>query len=154
MFHRIGRTVVRHPVWTIVAWVIAAVAIVATAPSLPSNSDESSFLPSHYESIQAANLQEKAFPAAFTPSAIVLYERTDGGVLTDTDKADVARITTELGNKKIDQVQNIVAGKPSDNGKFDIASVQMDKKSATSRSSPTRRRSCATSPRRSPRARI
>ncbi|WP_328913825.1 MULTISPECIES: MMPL family transporter [unclassified Streptomyces] len=130
MFHRIGRTVVRHPVWTIVAWVIAAVAIVATAPSLPSNSDESSFLPSHYESIQAANLQEKAFPAAFTPSAIVLYERTDGGVLTDTDKADVARITTELGNKKIDQVQNIVAGKPSDNGKFDIASVQMDKKSA------------------------
>lgn len=77
MFHRIGRAVVRHPVWTIVAWLVAAVAIVATAPSLPSNSDESSFLPSSYQSIKAMDLQEKAFPSAFTPSAIVLYQRSD-----------------------------------------------------------------------------
>ena len=77
MFHRIGRTVVRHPIWTIVAWVIATVAIVATAPSLPSNSDESSFLPKSYESIKATDLQQKAFPAQFTPSAIVLFQRAD-----------------------------------------------------------------------------
>jgi RND superfamily putative drug exporter len=129
MFHRIGRTVVRHPVWTIVAWLIAAVAIVATAPSLPSNSDESSFLPSSYESIKAMNLQEKAFPAAFTPAAIVLYERTDGGQLTAADKADISRITGELGKKKIDQVQKVVDGTVSKNGKYDTALVQMDKKS-------------------------
>ena len=59
MFHRIGRVVVRHPVWTIVAWIFAAVAIVATAPSLPSSSDQSSFLPKSYESIQAADLQQR-----------------------------------------------------------------------------------------------
>ncbi|MEE4544282.1 MMPL family transporter [Streptomyces sp. V4-01] len=130
MFHRIGRTVVRHPVWTIVAWVIAAVAIIATAPSLPSNSDESSFLPSSYESIKAMNVQEKAFPQAFTPAAIVLFERTDGAPMTAADKTDVAKITKELGAKKIDQVQSIVAGKPSKDGKYDTALVQMDKKSA------------------------
>ncbi|MBY8876883.1 MMPL family transporter [Actinacidiphila acidipaludis] len=129
MFHRIGRTVVRHPVWTIVAWVIAAVAIVATAPSLPSNSDESSFLPSSYESIKAMNLQEKAFPQAFTPAAIVLYQRTDGKPLTTADKSDVARITKGLTDKKIDQVQKIVDGSPSKDGKYDTALVQMDKKS-------------------------
>ena len=129
MFHRIGRTVVRHPVWTIVAWVIAAVAIVATAPSLPSNSDESSFLPSSYESIKAMDLQEKAFPEAFTPAAIVLYQRDDGGKLTQTDKNDIARITKELGHKKIDEVQKVVAGTPSKDGKYDTALVQMDKKS-------------------------
>jgi RND superfamily putative drug exporter len=129
MFHRIGRTVVRHPVWTIVAWLIAAVAIVATAPSLPSNSDESSFLPSSYESIKAMSLQEKAFPQAFTPAAIVLYQRSDGGALTAADKADVSRITTELGAKRIDQVQKVVAGSPSKDGKYDTALVQMDKKS-------------------------
>ena len=44
MFHRIGRVVVRHPIWTIVAWIFVAAGIVATAPSLPSNSDQSSFL--------------------------------------------------------------------------------------------------------------
>lgn len=130
MFHRIGRTAVRHPVWTIVAWVIAAIAIVATAPSLPSNSDESSFLPGNYESIKAMNLQEKAFPQAFTPAAIVLYQRSDGGVLTAADKADASRITAELGAKHIDQVQKVVDGPVAKDGKYEIALVQMDKKSA------------------------
>ncbi|MFJ9908428.1 MMPL family transporter [Streptomyces sp. NPDC101152] len=130
MFRRIGTTVVRHPVWTIVAWLIAAVAIVATAPSLPSNSDESSFLPKSYESIKAADLQQKAFPSAFTPSAIALYERTDGGKLTAKDKQDVARITTELGAKHIDQVQKVVPGPPSKDGRYDLTLVQMDSKNA------------------------
>ncbi|MFJ7073674.1 MMPL family transporter [Streptomyces sp. NPDC098781] len=130
MFRRIGSAVVRHPVWTIVAWLIAAVAIVATAPSLPSTSDESSFLPKSYESIKAAAIQEKAFPAAFTPSAIALYQRTDGGKLTAADKQDIARITTELGEKKIDQVQKVVPGRPSDDGRYAMTLVQMDSKNA------------------------
>ncbi|MCS0605412.1 MMPL family transporter [Streptomyces sp. LP11] len=130
MFRRIGNTVVRHPVWTIVAWLIAAVAIVATAPSLPSNSDESSFLPKSYESIKAAQLQEKAFPSAFTPSAIALYQRTDGGRLTAADKKDVARITARLGEKHIDQVQKVVPGQPSKDGRYDLTLVQMDSKKA------------------------
>ncbi|WP_333776505.1 MMPL family transporter [Streptomyces sp. IBSBF 3136] len=130
MFRRIGNAVVRHPVWTIVAWLIAAVAIVATAPGLPSNSDESSFLPKSYESIRAADLQQKAFPSAFTPSAIALYQRTDGGRLTDADKQDVARITTELGRKHIDQVQKVVPGRPSKDGRYDLTLVQMDSKKA------------------------
>lgn len=130
MFHRIGRTVVRHPVWTIVAWVIAAIAIVATAPSLPSNSDESSFLPSSYESIQAADLQAKAFPSAFTPSALVLYSRSDGQKLTPADVKDVQRITGALGAKGIDQVQKVIPGTPSKDGKYDLALVQMDSKNA------------------------
>ncbi|MDX2593149.1 MULTISPECIES: MMPL family transporter [Streptomyces] len=130
MFRRIGNAVVRHPVWTIVAWLIAAVAIVATAPGLPSNSDESSFLPKSYESIRAADLQQRAFPSAFTPSAIALYQRTDGGRLTDADKQDVARITTELGKKHIDQVQKVVPGQPSKDGRYDLTLVQMDSKKA------------------------
>ncbi|MGV9929163.1 MMPL family transporter [Streptomyces olivaceoviridis] len=130
MFRRIGNAVVRHPIWTIVAWLIAAVAIVATAPSLPSNSDESSFLPKSYESIQAAQLQEKAFPSAFTPSAIVLYQRTDGGKLTAADLRDVARISSELGEKHIDQVQKVVPGRPSKDGRYDLTLVQMDSKAA------------------------
>ncbi|MGW0761428.1 MMPL family transporter [Streptomyces sp. NPDC002814] len=130
MFRRIGSAVVRHPVWTIAAWLIAAVAIVATAPSLPSTSDESSFLPKSYESIKAADLQEEAFPSAFTPSAIALYQRTDGGKLTAADQQDVARITTELGKKNIDQVQKVVPGQPSEDGRYALTLVQMDSKNA------------------------
>ncbi|WP_328442111.1 MMPL family transporter [Streptomyces sp. NBC_00457] len=130
MFRRIGSAVVRHPVWTIAAWLIAAVAIVATAPSLPSTSDESSFLPKSYESIKAADLQEEAFPSAFTPSAIALYQRTDGGKMTAADQQDVARITTELGKKNIDQVQKVVPGQPSEDGRYALTLVQMDSKNA------------------------
>ncbi|MEU1043322.1 MMPL family transporter [Streptomyces sp. NPDC005907] len=130
MFRSIGNAVVRHPVWTIVAWLIAAVAIVATAPTLPSSSDESSFLPSSYESIKAADLQERAFPSTFTPSAIALYQRTDGGRLTAADKEDVARITSELGDKHIDQVQKVVPGLPSKDGRYTTTLVQMDSKNA------------------------
>ncbi|MBD0739972.1 MMPL family transporter [Streptomyces sp. CBMA29] len=130
MFHRIGRTVVRHPVWTIVAWLIAAVAIIATAPSLPSNSDESSFLPSSYESIRAADIQEKAFPAAFTPAAILLFERNDGAALTAADKTRIASITDGLGKKRIDQVQKVVEGSESKDSKYKTALVQMNKESA------------------------
>ncbi|MEU2062715.1 MMPL family transporter [Streptomyces sp. NPDC013455] len=130
MFRRIGNAVVRHPVWTIVAWLIAAVAIVATAPSLPSNSDESSFLPKSYESIKAADLQERAFPSAFTPSAIALYQRTDGGKLTAADRKDVARITSELGEKHIDQVQKVIPGQPSKDGRYALTLVQMDSRNA------------------------
>lgn len=111
MFRRIGTTVVRHPVGTIVAWLIAAVAIVATAPGLPANSDEGSFLPKSYASIKAAGIQDKAFPSSFTPTATALYQRSDGGKLTAADQKDVARITAALGKKKIDQVQKVVPGR-------------------------------------------
>ncbi|MET8981850.1 MMPL family transporter [Streptomyces sp. NPDC004539] len=130
MFRRMGDAVVRHPVWTIVAWLIAAVAIAATAPSLPSSSDESSFLPKSYESIKAADLQEKAFPSAFTPSAIALFQRADGGKLTVADKRDVTRITEELGAKKIDEVQKVVEGQPSQDGRYTMTLVQMDSRNA------------------------
>jgi RND superfamily putative drug exporter len=130
MFFRIGRTVVRHPVWTIVAWIIAAIVITITAPGLPSNTDESSFLPKHYESIQASDLQQKAFPSAFTPAAIVLVSRTDGGTLTAADKADVARLATGLKAKRIDQVQQIIVGPESGNKKYSMVLVQMNNKTA------------------------
>jgi len=123
MFHRIGRAVVRHPIWTIVAWVFVAAAVVATAPSLPSSSDESSFLPKSYESIQAAELQQSAFPSSFTPSAIVLYSRADGGKLTPDDLKAAANITTQLAAKKIDQVEQVVPGPPSKDGRYTLGLV-------------------------------
>ncbi len=130
MFHRIGRTVVRHPIWTIVTWLVAAVVIAMTAPALASNSNQSSFLPSSYESIQASNLLTKAFPASFTPSADVLFQRNDGGQLTPADKAQVAQVAKQLEAKKIDQVQLVIPGTPSKDGKYDLALVQMNSATA------------------------
>ena len=78
MFAAVGRFVVRHPVWVIVAWVVAAVGVIGFAPTLTATTDEAAFLPSHYESIRAAQLQQQAFPQAATPAAIIVFERRDG----------------------------------------------------------------------------
>ena len=44
------------------AWIVAAVVITMTAPALQSTQDQSEFLPSHYESVQALTVQQEAFP--------------------------------------------------------------------------------------------
>ena len=96
MFFRLGRGVVRHPWLVIGIWIVAAVAIVGLAPKLATSSSESSFLPSHYQSVQAQNLQQSAFPTAAAPGAIVVFERADGGKLTAADSSLVDSIAGKL----------------------------------------------------------
>src|SRR5215469_14066770 len=61
LFARLGRAVVYHP-WRVIAlWIVVAIAVIATNPGLPTTTNESSFLPSSYESIKAMNLQNQAF---------------------------------------------------------------------------------------------
>ena len=63
VFGWLGRTVVRHPWWTIVAWVVAAAAAIALAPKMDTHTNQQDFLPSKYESVQAGKLADRAFPA-------------------------------------------------------------------------------------------
>ncbi|OHV56823.1 MMPL family transporter [Pseudofrankia sp. BMG5.36] len=125
MFAALGRFVVRRRWWVIAAWVVAAVAIVASAPKLKSTSDEASFLPSHYESIQAQNVQQEAFPQAATPAAIVVLERADGAALTAADSAKVAEIGAALTAAKVPNVTAVQTGKPSPNKLIQTIGVQM-----------------------------
>jgi RND superfamily putative drug exporter len=121
--------VVRHP-WRVIAlWVIAAVAIIATAPALPTTTNESSFLPSGYESIQAANLQDKAFPQAGSvtaDAAIVVFARADGGKLTSADSAKVASVAAALDTRHIKNILGVTASQVSANGVVRTALVSMD----------------------------
>ncbi len=113
MFASLGRYVVKHP-WQIIAgWIVAAIAIIAFAPALPNSSTESDFLPRHYESIKAADLQKEAFPAAFTPSMIGVFQRTDGKPLSTADQAKVTSFAADLTGKKIKNVQQVIPAPPS-----------------------------------------
>lgn len=128
LFAGIGRSVVRHP-WRVIAlWIIAAVAVIATSPGLPTTTDESSFLPKNYESIRAADLQDKAFPQAgneTASAAIIVFARADGGRLTSADSAKVTAITAALGARHIPHVNSITAGHASSNRLVQTASVAM-----------------------------
>jgi RND superfamily putative drug exporter len=96
MFAALGRFVTRFPWYVIGAWVLLAVVVVSLAPALTSTQDESEFLPKHYESIRAAQVQDDEFPSATQPGAIMVFDRTDGAKLTAADSAKVAEIVKAL----------------------------------------------------------
>ncbi|GAA2837305.1 MMPL family transporter [Kitasatospora paracochleata] len=130
MFHRIGQFVVKRAWWVIAAWLVAMLAIVATAPTITAQTDEAAFLPKSYESIQAAELQAEKFPASFTPGALLLFERTDGGALGAADQDSMAKIVQGLTDKHIALVEQILpVGEKSlsQDHKYALTMVSIDK---------------------------
>ncbi|WP_084265763.1 MMPL family transporter [Actinomadura macra] len=114
-FARLGRFVVGHPWRVIAVWVVAAIAVVALAPGLPTSSDESDFLPGHYESAKAQQVQETAFPEAFTPAAVIVVRRADGRPLSAADSARVTGLARSAEAAHLDGIAGLVAAPPAPN---------------------------------------
>ncbi|GGV14838.1 membrane protein [Actinomadura cremea] len=110
MFAGLARFVVRHPWWTIVAWLAAAVVIIAFSPKLTTESDQGEFLPSGYESVQAAELSADAFPQQAEASSLIVVQRTDGGKITPQDSAKIAEAAKTLTAEKYPTVQGFLTG--------------------------------------------
>lgn len=125
MFGRIGRAAVLRPWLVISAWIVAAVALAALAPQLKSTSDQADFLPSHYESVQAGKLQERAFPQNEQPAAIAVFQRSDGAKLTAADRASVADVASGLQGLGIDKIKRVETSPQavSPNGEIALASI-------------------------------
>ncbi len=125
MFAHLGRFVTTHPWRVIAAWIVAGAAIAAFAPSLPTSSNESDFLPRHYESIRAQDVRTKSFPSAFTPSVVAVFHRADWQKLTPADSASVREIAVELRGRHLPQVERLVVGTPSANRLVQTLTVGM-----------------------------
>lgn len=112
MFTKLGRFVVHNPWKVIAAWVIAAIAVVAFAPTLGdvTNKDQASFLPDSYESVQAQKLAADAFGQTNDATASIVVKRTDGGVLTAADQAKATELASKITAAKIDRVTGAVTG--------------------------------------------
>ncbi|WP_131737211.1 MMPL family transporter [Actinomadura roseirufa] len=110
MFAGLARFVVRHPWWTIVAWLAVAVVTILFSPSLKTESDQGDFLPTKYESVQAMKVAEKAFPQQEDTSALIIVKRTDGKPLTQANVAKVEQAAKTLEAKKPETVQAVATG--------------------------------------------
>ena len=96
MFGVLGRLAARRPWYIIGSWVVLTILVVAFAPGLKSTTDQSDFLPDHYESIQATNLMADAFPQHNDSGATVVFSRTDGAALNADDLAKAGTIAKGL----------------------------------------------------------
>lgn len=132
MFARLGQLVVHHPWKVIGLWLLIIVGVVAAAPQLTSTTDQSDFLPSQYESIQALDMQQKAFPQSAAPSALIVFARSDGAQLNDADATAVASIGAKLTDAKIKDVLGLQAIPPSENRLIQVIAVQLTKATSAS----------------------
>lgn len=125
MFGRLGNAVVRHPWWTIAAWLITAVLIIAFSPKLTTQADQADFLPSSYESLQAMEVSAEAFPQQETTSALIVVKRSDGAPLTEADVTKVTQVAAALPKPK--SVTAIVTGPQavSPNKKIQVVTAPM-----------------------------
>ncbi|WP_234583021.1 MMPL family transporter [Micromonospora sp. MH99] len=99
----------------IAGWVLAAAAIILTTPSLSdiTSADQESFLPRSYESVQATELGQKAFPQQATATAVIVVKRADGQKLTPADEAKVGQLAQELKAKNIPHTSGYLTGPPA-----------------------------------------
>ena len=130
LFARLSRFVVRHPWWVIAAWIAAVAVIVPLSPGLDevTNEDQTSFLPSSYESVQAQELGERVFPEQSGSSALFVLTRGDGAPLTPTDRARIADFARELNRDGLDRVNGAVTGKEllSPDGRVQLVRVSIE----------------------------
>ncbi|PTR39547.1 RND superfamily putative drug exporter [Rhodococcus sp. OK611] len=106
MFGKLARFVVHNPWKIIAAWIIAAVAVVALAPTLTDvlNKEQSGFLPDTYESIQAQHLAEEQFGKSEDATATIVIKREDGQPLSAEDQAKVEGLAGSINATDIDRV--------------------------------------------------
>jgi RND superfamily putative drug exporter len=131
VFERLARLVVAHRRLVIGGWIVAALAIVPFAPRLGdvTSSDESSFLPASYESAQALRLARTAFADQAGATAVLVFEREDGGRLSRADGRAIARVTRELdaaGLERVAAVRGGTAAQRSPDGRLELAQVRFD----------------------------
>ncbi|HWI42128.1 MAG TPA: MMPL family transporter [Nocardioides sp.] len=99
MFAALGRFVSRRPWYVVGAWIVIAVLVLLTAPKLQATTDQASFLPDKYESIKAADIQEREFPGQAQPGALLVFDREDGKRLSKEDLGKAAGVMAALNGK-------------------------------------------------------
>jgi putative drug exporter of the RND superfamily len=131
---RLANAVTRHPVRVLLIWLVAIAAVLAlTSPGGVAEradvmkSDQTDFLPDRYESVRAAQLEQRGFPAPDGATATIVVRRRDHAPLSAADIAGAGRLAHSLAT--VDGVRDAAADRTglSPNGKVLLGSVLFDR---------------------------
>jgi RND superfamily putative drug exporter len=125
--HKLAVFVVRHRWKVIIAWVVAAALIIGLSPQLSSveSNDQSSFLPSSYESVKAGNVATKLNPTSSGASDIIVFQNQSHAVLTAADQQQATAVVHNLQDAKLPHIQSVTTSSRqlSPNRKVQLANV-------------------------------
>jgi RND superfamily putative drug exporter len=144
MFTRLGRAVVRHPVRVLVLWLVVIAGLIVGGGAIlgpdgtgaVTDTKQTDFLPSRYESVQAAKIADRAFGGQDAGTALLVFHRADGGPLTGDDVRTAGTVVDRLAAAKVRGVKTIATSPDSvsPNRKIQIAQVALDRDSGDPRS--------------------
>jgi putative drug exporter of the RND superfamily len=127
MFTALARSVIAHPWRTIVVWLILAGVAIGLSSSLSSvtTSNQQTFLPTSFESVQAQDVGNQFFPAQSGATGSLVVSRQDGGALTQSDQSKVSGLATSLTNDKIPGVLSVKASSNSFSANGKVGALQV-----------------------------
>jgi RND superfamily putative drug exporter len=132
---RLATTVTQHPVRVLIVWLVAVAALTAlTSPVGVAErgdvmkTDQTAFLPDRYESVRAAQLETRGFPAPAGATATVVMRRRDHAPLSAADIAGAGRLAQTLATVR--GVRDAAADRSglSPNGKVLLGTVLFDRR--------------------------
>lgn len=109
MFARLARFVVGHPWWVIGGWVVVAVLVLTLSPQLVNytSNNNTTFLPTSYESVQAQQVASKYFPAQSGATGTIVVTANNSSELTSADQQKVTDLAAALTADKIPNVVSV-----------------------------------------------
>ena len=112
MFSALGSVVVRRPWWVLATWAGLTALLIPLSPGLDAvtNEDQTSFLPDSYESVQAQELAERAFPEQAGSGALFVVSAADGGPLSTADRRAVETLARDLRDAGLERVRGVSTG--------------------------------------------
>lgn len=128
MLQKLGTFITKWRWIVIAVWVVAAGLIINLSPKLSdvSSTDQSSFLPSHYESVEAQKISEKYFSTSRGATGMVIFKREDSKKLTANDQDKVIQTMHTINNANLPEVTAASSDRTqvSSNGLMQLGVVQ------------------------------
>lgn len=104
-----GKFIVKNRWWVVAVWFVSAILIVGLSPKLSSieSNDQSSFLPSNYESVKAGEIAKKVSPHSQAVTDIIVFKAKNGGALTSDNLETVSAVVKKLNNSHMSHVSGV-----------------------------------------------
>jgi RND superfamily putative drug exporter len=109
MIAKLAEIVVRRRWWVLAVWLIAAIAIVGLSPGIATieSDDQTSFLPSSYESVKAQNIAQQVSKQSNAPTDIIVFKNKAGTALTATQQSQITAIVHTVENQHLAHVSSV-----------------------------------------------